>query len=182
MTTTFNAEQIVNANKAAAAEFSALATSAFAGFEKLAEFNMATAKAAMADSVESFQTILSAKTPQEVLAAQTAIVQPLAEKAVAYSRSVYEIASEATAELTSAAEGKLAQGQKTFGAAMENMAKNAPAGTETIVAAIKSAVANGQQAMESAQAAAKQVVAQAEKSMTNATNVAVKAAKASSKK
>lgn len=182
MTTTFNAEQILAANKAAAAEATELANSAFAGFEKLAAANMAAAKSAMADSMDSFKSILGAKSPQEVLAAQTAMVQPLASKAAAYGRTVYEIAAETSAELSKSAEGKIAEGQKAFGAAIESMTKNAPAGTESAVAAFKSAVATGQQVIESAQAAAKRAVAQAQQNMTVATDVAVKAANKATKK
>ena len=172
--TTFNAEQFVAANKSAVAELGELATTAFSGFEKLAEYNLATAKSALADSLDNVQALLGAKTPQEALAVQTALVQPLAEKAVAYSRTVYGIATETGSELSKAAEGKLAEGQKTFAAAFESLAKNAPAGSEAAIAAFKSAVATSQQVIEQVQASAKQAVAQVEKNVAEATDVAVK--------
>ena len=178
----FSAEQFATATKNAAAEFSDIVTSSFSSFEKLAELNLATAKHSLNESLSSFQALVGAKTPAELLAVQTALVQPMAEKAAAYGRSVYEISVEAGTELSKAAEGKLAQGQKTFSEAVEALAKNAPAGSETLVSAFKSAMATGQQVIESAQAAAKQAVAQAQSNVASATDVAVKAAKTAAKK
>mgnify|MGYP003603760879 FL=1 len=40
-------QALAAANKAAAADLAAMATTAFAGFEKLAELNIATAKSAL---------------------------------------------------------------------------------------------------------------------------------------
>ena len=68
------------------------------------------------------------------------VLAPMAEKAAAYGRHVQTIVTEATADLTKTFEGKAAEGQKAFADAMENMTKNAPAGTETAVAAIKTAM------------------------------------------
>ena len=76
---------------------------------------------------------------------------PMAEKAAAYGRHVQTIVTEATADRTKTFEGKAAEGQKAFADAMENMTKNAPAGTETAVAAIKTAMSNSQSAIEAAQ-------------------------------
>ncbi|MDD0814653.1 phasin family protein [Curvibacter sp. HBC28] len=180
--TQFNADQFVAANKAAVADFSALAVTAFAGFEKLAEFNLATAKNALSDSLESLQAVTAAKTPQDLLAVQAALVQPAAEKLAAYSRTVYQISSETGAELSKSTEAKLAEAQKTVSSAFDGLLKNAPAGSEAFVAAFKSAVSTGQQVLESAQASAKQALAQAEANVATATDAAVKAAKTAAKK
>ncbi|MDD2545062.1 MAG: phasin family protein [Burkholderiaceae bacterium] len=168
----FNADQFNNASQNAAAELSALAQTAFAGFEKLTEFNLATTKAALTQTLDSLQAVAQAKTPQDVLAVQSSLVKPLAEKAAAYSRNVYAIASETSSELSKASEGKLAELQKTVGSAFESLAKNATAGSETWVAAFKNAATTGQQVMDSAQAAAKQALAQAE---ANVSDVVAKA-------
>ena len=65
---------------------------------------------------------------------------------------------------------------------MENMTKNAPAGTETAVAAIKTAMSNSQSAIEAAQKAAKQVVSMAEANIAAVTEQALNAASTVSKK
>jgi phasin family protein len=174
---TFNTDAFANTAKTAVAEFSALANTAFAGFHKLAEFNLATAKESLAGSLDSVEALVSVKSPQDLLAVQSALIKPLAEKAATYGRTVYEIASQTQAELSKAAEGRFADGQKSVEAAVAAMTKNAPAGSEAMVAAIKSAFSTSQQVMQQAQAAAKQALAQAEANATKATDAAVKSAK-----
>jgi phasin family protein len=177
-----NVEQVLAANKAAVAEAQALAASAFAGFEKLVTLNLATTKSALFDTTGDFASAFSAKNPTDALAAQAAMVKPLAEQAIAYGRSVYAIATETTAELTAATEGKLAEAQKTMAAALETMTKNAPAGTEQVVAAVKAAVVAGQNAMDSAKVSAKKAVEMAEKQAFTATESALNSVKTTSRK
>ena len=55
--TTLNLEQIVAANKNAVAEAQALAATAFAGFEKLVELNMAASKALLSDAIASLEGV-----------------------------------------------------------------------------------------------------------------------------
>ena len=83
-------------------------------------------------------------------------MQPLAEKTVAYSRHLYDIASGTSAEFGKAAEAQAADSQKKFMSLVDNAAKNAPAGSETAVAVMKSAVSAANNAMESVQKAVKQ--------------------------
>ncbi len=171
---TINAQTFADAGKTAAADFSAAATTAFAGFEKLAELNLATAKSVLNGTLNSLQAVAAAKTPEEVLAAQTNLVKPLAEKATAYGRSVYEIASETSTELTKSSKEKMAEVQKNFNSSIESLTKNAPAGSEAFVAAFKNAAATGQQVLDSAQAAAKQAMSQAEAHVTDVVAKTVK--------
>lgn len=181
MTATLNVEQILAANKTAAAEAQALAATAFAGFEKLVALNVAATKSALFETAD-FSSIFSAKNPTDALAAQASLVKPMAEKSIAYGRSVYAIASETGAELTAAAEGKFAEAQKTAAAALDNMAKNAPAGTESVVAVVKSAVAASQNALETAKASAKKAVEVAEKQANALTDNVLGAVKTNSRK
>ena len=99
---------------------------------------------------------------QELLALQAGALQPLAEKAAAYSRHLYDIASGTSAEFTKTFEAKVAESQAQFTALVDNAAKNAPAGSETAVAMMKSAVAAANNAFESVQKAVKQASDMAE--------------------
>ncbi|HEX5697980.1 MAG TPA: TIGR01841 family phasin, partial [Rhodoferax sp.] len=175
LTMYITADQITATNKANLATSLALANKSFAGFEKLVELNMAAAKALMTESIEHAKTVLSAKDLQEAVALQGSLVAPLAEKSVAYSRHVYGIAVETGAEYTKAAEVKAAETQKAFNQVIENVAKNAPAGTESAVAVLKSAVASSQSAIESAQSSAKQALSMAESNMAVVTEQALNA-------
>ena len=176
------AEQFTATNKTNLDAVQGLATTSFAGLEKLVELNMAAAKALMTESFSHATNLMSAKDLQAAMALQTAMVSPLAEKTVSYSRHVYGIAVEAGAEFTKALEGKTAEAQKTFSQVVENVTKNAPAGTESAVAVLKSALTSSQNAIDSAQSSAKQALAMAESNMSAVTEQALSAAASVGKK
>ena len=159
-----------------------LTAKAFEGVEKLIELNIQASKAAMAESADKAHALLAVKDAQELIAMQAAMVQPLAEKAAAYSRHVYEIASGTAAEFNAAAESQSAEAQKKFMTVVDNAAKNAPAGSETAVAVMKSAVAAANNAVESVQKAVKQATELAESNMNTLAATAVSTAKTTAKK
>ncbi|MDO8904773.1 phasin family protein [Hydrogenophaga sp.] len=176
------AEQIVAAHKANIETLFGLTTKAFEGVEKLVELNVQATKAALSESANSTQALLSAKDAQELLTLQASLFQPLAEKTVAYSRHLYDIASGTGTELGKAAEAQAADAQKKFNALVDNAAKNAPAGSETAVAVMKSAISASNNALESVQKAVKQATEMAEANFNTVTSQAVSATKAATKK
>jgi hypothetical protein len=126
--------------------------------------------------------VLSVKDAQELMALQSGLLQPLAEKTAAYSRHLYDITSGSTAEFAKAIEGQAADVQKSFMGLVDNAAKNAPAGSETAVAVMKSAVAAASNALESVQKAVKQATDVAEANFSAVAATAVNAAKPVAKK
>ncbi len=172
------AEQIVAAQKANIETIFGLTQKAFEGVEKLLELNVQATKAALSETANSTQALLSVKDAQELLTLQASLMQPLAEKTVAYSRHLYDIASGTGAEFGKAAEAQATDAQKKFMAVVDNAAKNAPAGSETAVAVMKSAVSAANNAMESVQKAVKQATEMAEANFNTVTAQAVSAAKA----
>ncbi|MEY2690568.1 MAG: hypothetical protein RL375_4768 [Pseudomonadota bacterium] len=170
-------EQFLSSAKTTVADATDLATTGFAGYEKLVELNMSAAKAAMDDATELLRAIASAKSPTDL----TSLAQPSADKAVAYGRAVTAILTETTGAFTKAAEGKFAGLQAQVAASIDGALKLAPAGSESAVAAFKSAMASGQKALETAQASAKQAVAAAEQNIASATEAVVKSTKAVAK-
>ena len=173
----FTVEQIVNTQKTNVETFFGLTGKAFEGVEKLIELNISAAKNAIAEAAQNTQAVLSAKDPQELLALQTSLLQPAAEKAAAYSRYVYEIAASTGAEVTRVAEAQSAEAQAKFMAIVDTAVKNAPAGTENGVALIKSAVAAATNAIETAQKAAKQAAEVAEANFNAMSTTAVRTTK-----
>ena len=159
-----------------------LTSKAFEGVEKIVELNMTASKAAMAEAGDHAKAILSVKDAQELLALQSSMFQPLAEKTAAYSRHLYEIASSSTAEFTKTVEGQAADMQKKITGLVDAAAKNAPAGSETAVAMFKSAVSAANNALESVQKAVKQATDVAETNFNNAASTAMNATKAVAKK
>jgi phasin family protein len=176
------AEQIVAAQKANIETIFGLTQKAFEGVEKLVELNVQATKAALSESANSTQAMLSVKDAQELLTLQASLMQPLAEKAVAYSRHLYDIASGTSAEFGKAAEAQATDAQKKFMSVVDNASKNAPAGSETAVAVMKSAVSAANNAMESVQKAVKQATEMAEANFNTVTSSAVNASKTVAKK
>jgi len=175
-------EQILASHKANVETLYGLTNKAFDGIGKLVELNLNAAKAALGDSASQTQAVLGVKDVQELLALQSSLFLPLADKAAAYSRNLYDIASGISTEFGQVAEGQAADAQKQFAALVEAAAKNAPAGSETAVAAVKSAVAAANNAFESVQKAVKQATDVAEANFTAVTNTAVNTAKTAAKK
>ncbi|MES2481535.1 MAG: phasin family protein [Pseudomonadota bacterium] len=171
------AEQILASQKANLETLFGLTNKAFEGVEKLVELNITASKAALSEAAGTAQALLSVKDAQELLALQASLFQPLAEKASAYSRHVYEIASGAGAEFGKSLEAQATDAQKKFMSVVDNAAKNAPAGSETAVAVFKSAVAAGSNALESVQKAVKQATDVAEANFNAVASTAVNAAK-----
>ena len=175
-------EQIVAAQKANLQTLFGLTQKAFEGVEKLVELNLQATKAALSESATSAQALLSVKDAQELLTLQASLMQPLAEKTVAYSRHLYDIASGAGAEFSKAAEEQANDAQKKFMGMVDDATKNAPAGSESAVAVMKNAVAAANNAMESVQKAVKQATEMAETNFNNVTGQAVAATKTAAKK
>ncbi len=181
MNTTFTADQFVAAQKAGLETLFGLTAKAFEGVEKLVELNLQVAKTTLAEAAETAQASLAIKDAQELLALQTSLLQPAAEKAASYSRHVYDILAGTNAEVSKAAEATMADGQRKVLALVDSAVKNAPAGTESAVALVKSAVAAANNAYDSVQKATKQAAEVAEANFTAMTNTAVKATQTAAK-
>ncbi len=176
------AEQILATNKAHIETLFGLTGKAFEGVEKLVELNVAASKALLAETASQTQTVLSVKDPQELLALQSTLFQPLGEKAASYGREVYDIATATGAEFGKSFEAQFAEAQKKFLDVVDSTAQNAPAGSETAVALMKSAVTAANNVLETAQKSAKQAAALAESNFKAATVSTVEAGKAAAKK
>ena len=99
-------EQLVAAHKANVETLFGLTSKAFENIQKLTELNLNASREALQQSAEHTQALLSAKDAQELLALQARLFQPLAEKTVAFSRQLIDIA--ATRDFSEALEAKSA--------------------------------------------------------------------------
>lgn len=167
-------EKFAAANRAGFDSLFTIAHAQFAAFERLSALNFNTTKAAFEDSVNQSKALLSVKDPQEFIALSTASAQPGLEKAIAYSRGVYEIATQTQAEVTKLAETRAAEMNKTVGALLEKLTQNAPAGSDVAVNAVKSAMAAANSAYDSFTKTVKQATDMAEANVTAATTRVVK--------
>jgi phasin family protein len=139
-------EQFANAAKAnLETQFSiltALTAKAFESMEKVVDLNLNAAKASLEDSTVAARQLLAAKDPQEFFSLTAAQAQPTAAKAIAYSRHLAGIASNAQAEFARAAEEQIAEAGRKVSALVDDVSKNAPAGSENVIAIMKSAIGN----------------------------------------
>ena len=149
-------EQFAAANKATVDSLLSVANTALASAERIAALNLNTARSMMEDSVSGAKALMGAKDVQEALSIQASLAQPNVEKAVAYSRSVYEITAQTKEELAKMVEAQFGDFQKTVAALLDKAAKSAPAGSDVAVAAVKSAVAAANSAFGNMNAVAKQ--------------------------
>jgi phasin family protein len=175
-------EQLMASHKANIETLYGLTAKAFEGVEKIVELNLTASKAALAEASNHTQSVLSVKDAQELLALQSGLFQPLAEKAAAYSRHLYDIASGTGADFGKAFEGQASDAQKKFMGLVDNAAKNAPAGSEAAVAVMKSNVAAANNALESVQKAVKQATEVAEANFNAVAATATNATKQAAKK
>ena len=165
-------DQIAAANKAGVEAMIGFANSQFAVFERLYALNFNATKSAYEAAIGHAKALLGAKDAQEFVNLNASAAQPSLENAIAYSRSVYEVAAQTQGEMTRLIEAQAAEFNKNFGGVLDKFAKNAPAGSDVAVAAVKSALAAANSAYDSMSKVAKQASEMAEANFTAATSVA----------
>ncbi len=170
-------EQVQAANKANVDAILALATSQYAAFEKFANLNATAFKTAFEDSIANARALAGAKDAQEFISLQTSFAQPAIEKAVAYSKSVYEVATQANAEFSKLSEKRVAEWNDNFVSLLDKAAKNAPAGSDVAVTAMKQMIAAANSAYDNMTKVARQATEIAEANVAAATETAKNFAK-----
>ena len=174
-------EQIVSTHKDKATAFYELANQAVTGVERLAELNLKAIKSGVADGAAQAEALFGVKDVQGLLALQNRDLKAAAEKANAYGRELYEIASSFGNQFAKVAESRATEAHKQFTTFVDSAVKNAPKGTEQAAAAIQSAVATAGTAFESVQKAVKQASEQAAANIDSMAQNALKAADAAVK-
>jgi phasin family protein len=156
----------------------AFQSTAFSAFEKLIDLNVRVARATIDEASSRTQELLSLKDPQQAMAYTASMAQPSAEKVVAYGKHVYDIISGVQAELARLSEAQISEQQQQIADALEQLAKNAPAGSESAVALLRSTLANASSAYDTLNKVARQAAEVAESNVTAATNATFEAADA----
>lgn len=169
-------QQVLDRQKSALNALTATQATLFAGFEKLVDLNLKVVKATLDEVAQTSQQAFGVKDPQEATAFASSLVQPSAEKALAYGKHVYDIVAGVQGELAKLAEAQIAEGQQQVADAVEQFSKNAPTGSESAVALLKSSLATANGAYDSLSKAAKQAVEVAESNLNAAANATFKAA------
>lgn len=117
--------------------------------ERAINVQLEYAKGALAQATINARAASQAKDVQELLALRSRIAENTLENLMGYSRSLYEVASEAQGEYSRLAEERMAQLQKAVTESVDQAAKSAPAGGDVAVAAMKSQLAAATAAYDS---------------------------------
>jgi len=159
-------EQFAEINKAGYANAVKLASLSLDKAERLTKLNLQAAKVALEQGVEAANTVAGIKDVQELVAVRAKLTEAGVQSALGYSRGVYQIASEAQADISALAEEAWAAYTKGFAAWVEKAAKTVAATTA---------------AFDQFSKATKQVVSFADASVRAATANAESIAKATTK-
>ena len=120
------------------------------------------AKGALAQATLNARAVAQVKDVQELLALRTRIAENAVENLMGYSRSLYEVASEAQSEYSKLAEERMTRFQAAVAEGVEQAAKNAPGGSDVAVAAVKSQLAAATAAYDSFTKAARNMASYAD--------------------
>lgn len=150
------------------AMMNSLTHKAFESVEKIVDLNMNVVKASLEESTVAAKRLIAVKDPQEFVALSSSQAQPSAEKLLAYGRHLAGIATSTQAEFTKAAEAQIAETNRKVLALVDEVSKNAPAGSEQIIAMMKSALGNANASYEQLTKTTKQAVEALEGNLTTA--------------
>ena len=174
-------EQFADFSKANVAQAQRIAALAIENAEKFLTLNMNAAKVVLANGVESASAVASIKDVQDLMALRAKYAETGVQTATAYTRSLYEISSDAQAQFTALAEEVWSTYTKDAAAWVDKASKSAPAGSDAAVNAFKSTFAASTAAFDQFQKATKQVVSLADASVRAASANAANGMKASAK-
>lgn len=152
----------------------AAANVAFASAERMAAHNLGIAHGAVEETMGNARALLAAKDMQELSQLQSATARPSLEKALAYTRGMYDIATGMQQELTRIFEAQCTELNDTVAETLDKAAKHAPAGSDIAFAAVKSAMAAANSAYDTMSKSARQATEIAEANVAAATGAAVR--------
>jgi phasin family protein len=147
-----------------------LTSKAFEGVEKIVDLNLNVAKTSLEESTAAVKQLLAAKDAQDFFNLSAAQAQPNTEKALAYGRHLANIASSTQAEFAKATEAQIAETSRKLVSLIDEVTKNAPAGSENAVALLKSTISNANASYEQLAKSTKQAVEALEANLNTAVN------------
>jgi phasin family protein len=176
-------DQLTAANEAALAQFSQFAQLSLANLEKFAQLGLGAARENVEQATAHVQALAGAKDVHEVIALNSAALEPVMKRAYTYSRTAYEAAAETNTEVKRVFEKQAAEYNRAAVAALEEAFKYAPTGSESVVDNVKSAMAAAQSAYNNFASINRQILETVEKTVEqNVSTVKSAGAKARSRK
>ena len=179
----FKIDQFAAANEAAISQFNHFAQLSLANLEKFAQLGLAASRENVEQATAHAQALAGAKDVHEVIALNSAALEPVMKRAYAYSRTAYEAAADTNTEVKRVFEKQTAEYNRAAVAALEEAFKYAPTGSESLVDNMKTAIAAAQSTYNNFASINKQIYATVEGAVEQNVATAKRAAtKAKSKK
>jgi phasin family protein len=172
----FKIDQLTAANEAAINQFSYFAQLSLANLEKFAQLGLVATRENVEQAAAHAQALAGAKDVHEVIALNSAALEPVMKRAYAVSRTAYESATEANTEVKRAFEQQSAEFNRAAVSALEEAFKYAPAGSESVVGNVKAAMAAAQSAYDNFTSINKQIFDSVEKTVEQNVATATKTA------
>jgi phasin family protein len=178
----FRTDAFTAANEAAIDQFTRIARLSLQNAERFAELGLGAARETLEQAAAHAQSLAGARDVHEVIALNSAALEPVMKRAYAYSRTAYATVSETNAEVKKALEKQGAEFNHAAAAALAEAFKYAPAGSEAVVENVKSAFAAAQAAYGNLAALNQRIYDTVEKTVEESAEVAKNGAKARSRK
>ncbi len=175
-------EQLIAMNKANLESAMRFAGVAIEGAERMMDLQMKAAKSAFADGLQSAKALAAVKDLTQLAALKDTLAQPSMEKASAYAKSVYDLATETQAGFSKLVEAQISQFNKEVVAGLDKLVKTAPAGSEVGIAAVKSGIAAVNSAYDNLSKVAKQFTQATQSNLEAVATQATATVKKASKK
>jgi phasin family protein len=175
-------DQFSAANQAAIEQFAHFAELSLGNIEKFTELGLGAARESITQATRHAQSLAGAHDVNELVAINSAAVEPAMKRAYTYSRTAYETAAASNDEVKRVLEQNTAQLNKAAIAALEEALKYAPAGSDTVVSNLKTAIAAAQSAYDNLATINKQIYDSVEKNVATVQPATKRAAKRSAKK
>ncbi|MGZ5584322.1 MAG: phasin family protein [Usitatibacter sp.] len=115
----FKIDQFTAANEAAINQFAHFAQLSLANLEKFAQLGLGAARDSVEQATVHAQSLAGAKDVHEVIALNSAAIEPVMKRAYVYSRTAYDTASETNNEVKRVLEAQSAEYNRAAVAALE---------------------------------------------------------------
>ena len=154
----------------------ALVSTFFESAERFTTLNLKTSRSLLEQSAANIKAMQEAKEIKCFAGLQAAQAQPVIDAAIAYSRGIYEIASETKEETSKIVEVQFADVNAEVSELVDQVLERAPVGSEQAVAAIRTVIDAANSAYDRINTATSQVVNLAETNVIAASQASFKAA------
>jgi phasin family protein len=161
----FKIDQFTAANEAAINQFAHFAQLSLFNIEKFAQLGLGAARDSVEQATVHAQSLAGAKDVHEVIALNSAAIEPVMKRAYTYSRTAYETAAETQNEVKRVLEAQAAEYNRAAVSALEEAFKYAPAGSESLVDNVKTAIAAAQSTYNNLASINKQIYDSVEKTV-----------------